>query len=134
MKDQKIETLFIKKISKSYQIILFTLISLLLSYNLYLKEYFIVLILIFFLYMLSYKKEIYFNDKGIINEYKAFYYHQQKIIFYKDIDKIEVYRNKEIILLKVYSGIFYLKIPMLNNEFQKLKNYLKINKIIILKI
>lgn len=131
MKNKKIRTLFIRKISRSYKVILFILISILIVYNLYLKEYYIVLILAFLTYMISYKKEIYFNENGMINEYQAFWYHQERITFYQKIDKVEVYIEKEIVFLKVYNGIFYLKIPMLNSEYQKLKNYLLFNKVII---
>lgn len=125
----KIETLFLRKISKFYQRLLFLLLFLIISYNLYLKEYSIVLILLFLSYMISYEKKFYFTEKGIVTEYRAFYYQQDKLTPYEEIDKIEVYLKKEIIFLKVYKNIFYIKIPILNTEFEKLKKYLKENKV-----
>ena len=128
-KGPRIETISKQNLSKSYRGLLYIVLTLFAGYNLYLKEFYIAGLMVFIMYMLTYEKKIFFTEKGMDTEYKTLFHHREKHMNYNEIKKVVVLSAPDVVLLNLYTHIFYQKILMPIEEYNKLKKYLNENNI-----
>lgn len=127
--NHRIETISKQNLSKSYKGFLYAVLILFAGYNLYLKEFYIAGLMVFVMYMLTYEKKIFFTEKGMDTEYKTLFHHREKHTDYSEIKKVVVLFAPDVVLLNLYTHIFYQKILMPIEEYNKLKNHLIDNNI-----
>lgn len=126
---EKIQTLYCKKISTSYRILLLIFLSFFGIYNLYLQEYKIVFLFIFFTYLIFFQKEIYFTEKGLIKKYSCLFYKREEIIPFLEISKVEVKLSKKIVILYIYEGVLVRQLAIHSEKISKILEVFKRNKI-----